>query len=193
MAGPASRHHVRVLRTTLTRAALVAALGAVLGAVLLAAGCRDDQGPLTLQSGGTFIADPLPQGIWSPLRGCLRQGHDQADVMITKVAGTGVETPDKVDLRVAWNPDPADFEFIGKPGLPPVTYRPVTADEHSGGTLSGCSLAIAVALRPGAQHRVMVHGVDVTYVYHGKTYTVHDGDELALCPAGTRSTDRSCR
>jgi hypothetical protein len=172
-----------------------AALAAVLLGVLLTSGCGDDPGPLELQGDGGFIAEPVPEGIWLPVRGCLRNDEDDpADVMITKVEGTRVSAPGDLDIAVSWNPDPGDFKTFGRHGPPPATYLSVTPDEHRGGTLDDCSLGLSVFLHGDADQTVAIHGLDVTYEVDGHTYTSHADLEYALCAAGTKpgTSDLGC-
>ena len=51
---------------------------------------------------------------------------------------------------------------------------------HSGGTLDGCSLSIAVALPRPRHQTVRARGLDVTYQADGHTYVAHTDLEIAI-------------
>ena len=65
--------------------------------------------------------------------------------MVTDAAVTGVSGASASDvvISVAWNPQ---TQYVVADGTPPREYRPLETVGHSGGTLDGCSLSIAVAL-----------------------------------------------
>lgn len=166
--------------------------GLVTAALLLAAvgGCGDDSvGPLELRGGG-MVVDPVDTGVWFRASGCLAEGSDPTDIMVTGV--TTSPANDHVTTEVTWNDDsPA---VLAKPGQPPAAYQPVTATTHSGGTLDDCSLDIAVVLSPDTAP-VVVRTVTVRYEVDGKAYSARTTLGATLCPAGTRASggDGGCR
>jgi hypothetical protein len=163
---------------------------AIVSVAALVSCADDDPGPLAVH-GSSMVVEPLERGVWFDVRGCLRDGVDSpVDITVTGAVPSDASVPDHVDVRVAWYP--TGEGVIGNPGEPPEEYRPLDDDHHSGGTLADCSLSLALVLSPAADRPVRVHGLDVTYVADGETYTAHAGVEVTLCPAGTRAGTGRC-
>lgn len=160
--------------------------GLVAAAILLTtvvAGCDDDSaGPLELRGGG-MIVDPTDSGVWFRTSGCLAEGSDPTDVMITGVTTSPISA--HVATRVTWNDESP--VVIAKPGQPPAAYKPVTATTHTGGTLDGCSLDVAVVLSPDTA-QVVVRTVTVNYEVDGKAHSTRTTLDATLCPAGTHAS-----
>ena len=156
----------------------VAALALVLGVGGLAGCGGDDVGPLEVND-PSFIVDPSDTGAWFNVLGCKRPGRMATDVMVTGAAVTGVSgaSPSDVDVSVAWNPQ---TQYLVADGTPPREYRPLETVGHSGGTLDGCSLSIAVALPRPRHQTVRARGLDVTYQADGHTYVAHTDLEIAI-------------
>lgn len=160
--------------------------GLVAAAMLLTAivtGCDDDSaGPLELRGDGMTV-DPVDTGVWFRASGCLAEGSKPTDIMITGVTTSPVS--DHVATRVTWNDDSP--VVIAKPGQPPAAYKPVTATTHSGGTLDGCSLDVAVVMSPDAAP-VVVRTVTVKYEVDGKAHSTRTTLDAILCPVGTHAS-----
>ncbi len=172
-------------RVRLTRRISSAVALMVLAALL--AGCHDDStGPLELRGHGGEVIDPVESGVWFRVSGCLVSTSKPVDVMVTGITTSHVS--DHVTTRVAWNDD-SPIE-LAKPGQPPANYQHVTATSHTGGTLVGCSLNVAVVLSPDAAP-VVVRTVTVNYQVDGKKRSARIGLEAVLCPAGTHAGDTS--
>lgn len=168
------------MRTTRVTGLLVAAL---LSAAVVS-GCGDDSaGPLELRGDG-MVVDPVDTGVWFRTSGCLAEGSDPTDVMVTGVTTSLVN--DHVTTGVAWN-DQSPV-VLAKPGQPSDAYRQVTEKTRSGGTLDGCSLDVAVVLSSDAVP-VVVRTVTVEYTADGKAYSTRTTLDATLCPAGTRASD----
>ncbi|KQW48419.1 hypothetical protein ASC77_06565 [Nocardioides sp. Root1257] len=153
-----------------------------LTAVIAACG-NDTSGPLELQGHGGMTADPVARGVWFRTSGCLSTESEPADVMITGI--TTSPTSDHVSTRVTWND--GSPVVIAKHGQPPVAYKPVTQTTHTGGTLDGCSLDVAVVLSPDTAP-VVVRDVTVDYEVDGKAYSARTTLDVTLCPARTRAS-----
>lgn len=158
-------------------------LAAALLSAAVVSGCGDDSaGPLELRGDG-MVVDPVDTGVWFRTSGCLAEGSDPTDVMVTGVTTSPVN--DHVATRVAWNDESP--VVIAKPGQPSDAYRQVAETAHSGGTLDGCSLDVAVVLSPDTAP-VVVRTVTVEYTVEGKTYSTRTTLDATLCPAGTRAS-----
>lgn len=155
----------------------VVALALVLGIGGLASCTRDELGPLKV-NGPSFIVDPSDHGAWFNIMGCTP--HEKAtEDMVTDAAVTGVSgaSPSDVAISVAWSPP---TEYMVADGTPPPEYRQLKTLGHSGGTLDGCSLSIAVALPRPHGETVRVRGLDVTYQAEGHAYVAHADLEIAI-------------
>ena len=150
----------------------------------------EEPGPLTVGD-TSMMLDPQDEGAWFNLKGCLRDGEDaSSDVMITEATPSEVGGGQDVTVRVAWNGTLE--ELLTSPGEPPGEYRPVGEDRHSGGTLTGCSVSLALVLPAAAQEPVTFHGLDIIYVTDGQTYTTHSAVDVTLCPSGTHAGVEEC-
>ncbi|NYD43859.1 hypothetical protein [Nocardioides panaciterrulae] len=161
----------------------------VVAALLLAGGvtgCAEDTAePLRLQGNGGMVVDPVDTGVWFRTSGCLAKGSNPLDVMVT-----GVTTSPRnghVATLATWNDDSP--VVLAKPGRPPAAYEPVTATSHTGGTLAGCSLDIAVVLSPDSAP-VVVRTVTVHYEVDGEARSARTALDAVLCPAGTHASGR---
>ncbi|WP_028642224.1 hypothetical protein [Nocardioides sp. URHA0020] len=141
---------------------------------------------MTLRSAGGLVADPVDTGLWFKVSGCLVQGEDPVDVMITKITTSPTRQDDRIASRATWYDDTPDA--IGTPGRPPATYRSITDNTHLGGTLNGCSLDIAVLLSSGATDPIVVQSVNVDYEVDGEAHSVQTSLRAVLCPDGTDAT-----
>lgn len=150
------------------------------------AACDDTSaGPLTLRGDG-MVVDPVDTDVWFKMSGCLREGEDPSDVMITNVTTSPTGQDDHVTTRVAWYDDTPDM--LAKPGQPPAAYRLITESSHSGGTLDGCTLDIAVLFSSGATDPVIVRSVNVDYEVDGEAYSTQTSLDAVLCPNGTHAS-----
>lgn len=175
-------------QTLTTRGRLLARFAPMLVALVALSACtHDETGPLELGGGSGMVLDPIARGAWFDLSGCARdEDKSPVDIMITKVVPTRVTGGD-VSVRVAW--DKTGEDVFGAPGTPPAEYRPVDASHHIGGTLTDCSLSVALILPPATNEPVTARGLDVTYTTADKTYTAHGSFDLTLCPRGTHAGD----
>ena len=170
---------VRLTRPTPLAAAVVLML-----LTAAATGCDNDApGPLELQGYGGMTADPVASGVWFRTSGCLAKDSDPVDVMITGV--TTSPASDHVATRATWNDD--SQPVIAEHGQPPGAYKPVTPATHTGGTLDGCSLDVAVVLTSD-KAPVVVRTVTVNYEVDGKAYSARTALDATLCPAGTHAS-----
>lgn len=159
-------------------------VAAVMLLTAMVAGCDNHAaGPLKLQGHGGMTADPAENGVWFRTSGCLVEGSDPVDVMITGV--TTSPASDRAATRVTWNDESP--VVIAEPGQPPSAYKPVTPTTHTGGALDGCSLDIAVVLSPDAAP-VVVRTVTVNYEVDGKAFSARTTLDATLCPAGSHAS-----
>lgn len=166
-------------------------VAATLLASVVVSGCGDDDGPMELVGYGGMVVDGgQADDVWFRVTGCLEEGSDPVDVMVTDVT-TEAAGP-RLEARVAWNDD--SEIVIAQQGEPPPAYRPVTATTPTGGTLDDCSLDLAVMLSADDQP-VVVRAVEVRYEIDGEEHTARTDLSGTLCPPGTRAGDThgSCR